>query len=248
MNKSIGLSVCLVLTLSGNVFAGNVSTPGLPGIKPIPATPASPTPTKPVTPGVANSAPASPAPAKAVTSSAPSMPAMPPAAHVQLELVKISQEFLANFNQAEITQLGQAFETTLNTALASKDFDQAFASLLNSVQGMAAVIGSKLSVCKEIQVKLNQAVAQASGSFNKLISSGMVPAQTNEFYFIKIANAILAGLKQGLAKVKPSKEECATPVAPAPAAKAPAAPAPVNSTAKAPAAPAPVMPIPAPVK
>ncbi len=196
MKKLFLLSFCLALTVAKTGFAASA-------------------PAKPVTAKPAAEAAAKPAPAKAATSSAPAapaMPALPPAAHVQLELVQISQAFLAEFNQAEIAQLGQVFETTLNAALASKEFDQAFVKLLTSVQEMAAVIGSNLSICKEIQVKLNQAVNKASTSFNKLASSGMVPAQTNEFYFIKIANSILAGLKQGLAKAKPSKNACAMPV------------------------------------
>lgn len=198
MKKLVLLSFCLALTVTGNVFSASAP------VKPVAAKPAV-APVKPV-------APVKSAPEKAATTSAPAMPTMPPAAHVQLELVQISQAFLAEFNQAEIAQLGQVFETTLNTALASKEFDQAFVKLLNNVQEMAAVIGSNLSVCKEIQVKLNQAVAKASASFNKLAGSGMVLSQTSEFYFIKIANAILGGLKQGLAKAKPSKDVCATPV------------------------------------
>jgi hypothetical protein len=187
MNKSVLLMSYLAFTLSGTAFAAG----------------------KTVKPVAAKQAVIPPMPAM------PAAPNMPPAAHVQLELVQIMQAFLSEFNQTEIAQLGQVFESTLNTALLSKEFDQAFVKLLTNVQAMAAVIGSNLSVCKEIQVKLNQSVDKASVGFSKLISGGMVTAQTNEYYFIKIVDALLAGFKQGLAKVKPSKEVCATPVVPA---------------------------------
>jgi len=252
--KKLILTGSLLCVVSGSFAGASI---------PAKATPKLAVPTPSPVPVKTNAAPvknvSTVAPAKGLLgdSKASGMPAMPPAAHVQLELVKISQAFLAEFNQAEISQLGQVFESTLNTALASKDFDQAFVKLLTAVQEIASSIGSKLSVCKEIQVKLNTAVANASVSFNKLVSSGVVPSQTNEFYFIKIANAVLAGLKDGLNKVKPSKEVCATPVEP----KAPLAdktspkasvapdqskmPVAVPANSKTPVAPAPV---PAPVK
>lgn len=167
------------------------------------------------------------APAKAAeVKAAPAQPEL----NLQNELAKIVQKAAMTFNQVELVQLSQAVELAVEKTLKSKDFDQGFAKLLLAVQDMAATAGSNLSVCKDLQAKLTTLVDALSADFNKLANSTALGANTNEHYYIKVANAVLAGLKKGLAKAKPSKEACAMPLDLEGTVVAPKAAAPVVNT------------------
>lgn len=139
-----------------------------------------------------------------------SMPTPPPhAVQVQMQLLSTYQKITGKLNgKDDMAQLVKSFETALDKALASKDFDAAFNKLLGSVQDIGAALGANMEACKELQVKLNDVVKIAGDDLGALISTGVIPNKTNEYYLIKMANSLVAGLKKGLAKVKPATNSC----------------------------------------
>ena len=137
-----------------------------------------------------------------------------PEINLQMEMAKISQKVFGSFAPAELMQLGQALESSMNATLATKDFDKGINKMATAVEELAQSFGSNIQVNKDMNTKLKAAMATAVTEFDQLVRSGKIADLAGESYIARIIKSGLSGLQKGFGKATILADSPAAPSAP----------------------------------